>query len=789
MKKTAAPSINTIDHLRHYPTSAVPETWPLNDLYLNVLERITQKFKEKGLQWKFGLEIEFAPHTISSYQQFLDKEQVTPEDANIIHPPSIPQNEIFRKIQNKPPHNFEETANDLIKYIRKTTLPNDYLVTAKTSKKEIIATLQNFITALSSDKEEIADMAKYNIYLAHMHLLNSNEGGWRDIIEPRFGSYARGNGWWDGPGVAEIRLPVHNDYKKFIINYHRSIEKILRSAEAFNLVPELSRGTPHIHFSLWSENNRNITRMETKADKDLSMRIITGVFGLHQEIPHLLNDFDCLNPAEGLQYSIGHSKFDEIRQTKDTWEIRRSFNRQCIHLARDLAVISAGGLYGLDMKRPDKYRKKKEIDLAHCFAPDIIDIYDQENNEFLSLLSNLCIKQNNRFHVGHFIEKTLPYLREYIGYKNLDKYMALPNTPEIKAGDLSTSTSWICLFKSLRINEDNAIICPNDVPIQIKTHIDSLLLKSKRPILFGIQECPAHGISPLLATTPDILTTTAAKQIFQETERQELYNFYSTLPFERAKRFAESCAQNHIILLRNASQSETAESPRDIVAPHIESMAHLSCDETLYLYLKCGKTGKTHLNNNLINLIRPHYLNKIDNEIEAQKKNKDGSNFIISGLNDARNIIENDIFEISLNTNINYKQIVSSLARSIMNTDLEEFHKQTIFHYLLPNVFMRLYLLKNEKNTPPGSGTERMNKWKKQISEQTISDDELREILKQNSRAPDSEDNAYNNFIQNKLNNLKQQIELLPETIEELFNMNEKTKKEEATQELPAPQI
>ena len=71
---------NTDPALRKYPVATKPETWPLNDIYLNIMQEKLEYWEERGYSWKFGQEIEFTPKAFRRYKNKDYAAELTPDE-------------------------------------------------------------------------------------------------------------------------------------------------------------------------------------------------------------------------------------------------------------------------------------------------------------------------------------------------------------------------------------------------------------------------------------------------------------------------------------------------------------------------------------------------------------------------------------------------------------------------------------------------------------------------------------------------------------------------------------
>lgn len=91
-----------MDYLTGYPVSAHPETWPLNSVYLSVLERQIKFWQEKGYEWKWSAECEFTPSSPGDILDLFKSEKIRIEDIRSHEFYSLPPLELLEALQSNP---------------------------------------------------------------------------------------------------------------------------------------------------------------------------------------------------------------------------------------------------------------------------------------------------------------------------------------------------------------------------------------------------------------------------------------------------------------------------------------------------------------------------------------------------------------------------------------------------------------------------------------------------------------------------------------------------------------
>jgi hypothetical protein len=105
-----------------YPFDVQPETWPLNDVFLNAIDRMQKKFAQQCHSFQWGLEIEFGlelPIEVNGKEY----------EAMIIESPySKPSIDLHRKLYGRDSDHSTSyhLADKIIKYINTTKQLTNY---------------------------------------------------------------------------------------------------------------------------------------------------------------------------------------------------------------------------------------------------------------------------------------------------------------------------------------------------------------------------------------------------------------------------------------------------------------------------------------------------------------------------------------------------------------------------------------------------------------------------------------------------------------------------------------
>ena len=238
-----------------YPAPVPPESWDMDDIFTRLLHRQERLWARKGYKWEWALELEFTPQLKSEYEFFLKQEAISLRDDMPLHREIANAHASYKNLKdgNIGPNveRARETIETLIAYYLNEDNREElaaYLSHPKVGVTidEALEELEEFRQSLEDsareiarlelipereladngaliEQQEIQRLAIGDIMLAELHTYRENKGGIADLIEPRFGSRCFGDGWWDGVGTAEIRIPPQQGPQACIDIYHKLV--------------------------------------------------------------------------------------------------------------------------------------------------------------------------------------------------------------------------------------------------------------------------------------------------------------------------------------------------------------------------------------------------------------------------------------------------------------------------------------------------------------------------------------------------------------------------------------
>lgn len=446
-----------MDWLRRYGVDHAPPSWPLNDIFLRIIENAQRRWQDAGYDWKFGIEICFALNTEKS----LDRK---PDTLGQAWPKEDPAQgltkEMFRKVRG----HGRNTAR-LRQAVSKMRREAEQIAAMHgIAVEKVVTELDQIDANLRSAKPAIKEDGMINAYMAWIHSRPYAEGGVIDLIAPRFGDYLHGIGWWDDYQSAELRTPVLSSPFAVIEHHHKLMDVITRTASDFGLIPNFLHGhTPHIHFSIW--DRRTGQNMMDFHDDTLDFRegVVSGLVDLARHAPYLVTQ---LNYADGLSYEdfefatwrVGSG----IRQCEGHWELRRQSCIELGHMARDLAMLMAQSLPPI---LPPEQRTAPDFSRRHFVMPAREQLvarhrFGNAQHMLTAMLNHSHIRDKEddkgTLHCPFgCIDWGLETLQRVVGPHALNDFTARRDEGDPLA-NLSTQEGWTLLMQSLRY-EDGAL--------------------------------------------------------------------------------------------------------------------------------------------------------------------------------------------------------------------------------------------------------------------------------------------------------------------------------------------
>lgn len=377
------------DPVKNYPVPHTPPGWALNDIFLDALQASHQAWLEKGYRWLFSLECSF---TLDSHSQFLFPSM---DDAqlkrSLRHPRIAVQYDAYQTMAKRAPTRlFEKTIDKIISQADRIAACNGLSV------DEVLNDLNSFRHDLKNGSKSKKERARRNIYLAWLHVTPSNEVGLQDLIEPRFGDYLHGTGWWDADIHAEVRISKESDPLQYIKTYHLIVKNIINSAPRFGLAPGFTH-TPHIHFSIW-KNGRPLLR-PTEATKKFRQDVAMGLSDIADKAPYLFNDPYVPDYSGNGFFEFGTHRIENgFRQLDGRWEWRRRSGEDEIgFLSRDLAALMTGASLAIadDEVRKSFHSFREENKFSYNRKPDAVHVFGDKQNTLTAIIGHSSLTRRN----------------------------------------------------------------------------------------------------------------------------------------------------------------------------------------------------------------------------------------------------------------------------------------------------------------------------------------------------------------------------------------------------------
>lgn len=371
-----------VDYLRDYPFNPAPETWGLNDVFLDIIKEQEQRWKTHGITWTLGVEREFRFYTPKAFMQFVQEGFGTADETELlkIDKDLAASFSMMREISNR------TYTDDDLKALEKACVDN---ITARKksiwrsgggserAKQEIVV-----MKSIQKLRKTNPDDYRRELALAYMHLFSESQGGISDLIEYRFGPGRHGAGWYDCQDIVELRTPQVEGAINALLQSQRILWGIKQTALKFGLIPVLTAGPvePHVHFSFKLEDgeNTNYTAFGNERVREFMVNALQGYIELVEQNPALFEKHLPDEVTKSQFMAILPSRTSAIRVCDDNMEARMDIS----HLARNMALLIAGcGIYAFGANLP----AEKAIEIATYIKP----MDESTPTKFSTILSTL----------------------------------------------------------------------------------------------------------------------------------------------------------------------------------------------------------------------------------------------------------------------------------------------------------------------------------------------------------------------------------------------------------------
>lgn len=672
-----------MNYLHEFPAENTPSTWAHNDLFLHIIGEQQKRWEKQGFYWKFGLEIDFDlmvgsdgptlaedddPYNKERYTRFAEK---YPDYKTFDRPTNF---EAQRdRLEGVLARMFEDIRNGLIdleSLSEETNIP----------EAEMMEELQRYGKELYSDDEETRRYAAKNIFMARIHLYNTDQGGVRDLIEPRFGDAPWGLGWWDKPDDAEIRIPVTTDPLKLISGYHHAIANMKALQDETGVFVHFDSAVhPQLHDSIWRiSDNKNMSCADDPESAAFMEQTANGLIRTIQEAPALFQEYNALNNQMIFKGDLGTTRSDQIRQRKTDWEYRVHIWGMTGHLARYIALImgaKANGVFNQeiyeewDQKQLTSVRAQDSLILSHKFGKPI--------SALRTTLSHCAIGED-----GHLkcppretVEYNMSRMLDEIGEDNSNKFKTEPDLFG-HTHDLTSPEGWMGLIKSIRITEGNEFDF-GDIDPEIAAGIDCLKIEGRRTVFHGQAFVDADNKNRLEKSFPFIEQSPSLRAFIPNDCLPEIADTYRRLyeeaHEERANLFATTLSRHfkRLVLINEDIESKSNDpdsqlEPLDLsdnaiklIASHytaatliedcikeeilreVEHMEAYERETTEGQIDRQDEYGYTHLQS-----LRPYFQAAVANEVERVRRSPQADNWTIHAMQSVSDFLEDGVNDI-----------------------------------------------------------------------------------------------------------------------------------------------
>lgn len=679
-----------MNYLYEFPGQQLPSTWEHNERFLHIIKQQQERWKEQGYYWKFGLEIDFDLMVGSSLPSADEKfiEGMCDEDNGIMYDPEhyaelVARNPDFANYKH-PENGFADIRDKLEGVLAKifedirTGLIDIEGISEENNvpEEEIVEELQRYAKELHDKDPKIREYAAKNIFMARIHMYNSDQGGVRDLIEPRFGDAPWGLGWWDKPDDAEIRIPVTDNPMEIIGRYHQAVTLMKQLQDETDIIVHFDTAVhPQLHTSIWRiSDDKNMTAADDEDSAAFSEKAANGLVRAIQEAPVVFQEYDALNKEQIFKGRFGTTRSDEIRQRKTDWEFRLPVWGMTGHMARYIALImgsTANGVFA-----PETYKDWNQKRLTSVNARPALALSHKFGKPLSALRTTLahCTIGDDGYLNGPdrmTIEYNMGRMIDEIGEDNTGLFQSTPDLFEA-THDLSDPDGWMALIKSIKITDDNQFDF-GEIDPEIAAGLDCLSIDGRRYIMHGQAFVDADNKNrleqafPLIEASPSLRAFMPADLL---TDLRSTYEgIYNNAHEARATQFAKRL-RNHFQVIADMHDRDDGSEPDKlpelndetislIIKHHVrqgllddciheEVMREVEAMEAYERQITEGDLNRgemydyTHMKH-----LRPFFQAAVNNEVERFRKSPKADNWSIHAMQSAAEFMERDMMDIS----------------------------------------------------------------------------------------------------------------------------------------------
>ncbi|MEM6812338.1 MAG: hypothetical protein AAF549_07710 [Pseudomonadota bacterium] len=574
----------------------------MNDIFLRVIAEQYKRWKQRGYDWKLGVEVEFIPFLPSEFPADNTALKINPENA-----PFYTLRDHFRLAAIDP----KESARKAYHQVRERISDDDDLVrelAAKSffnSRVELLYELEKLERRMHSENPDEASRAVLNGFLAKMNILSVREGGLRGLIQPRFGDFGLGKGWWDDADMSEVRTDVTSDPFLAIKKYHWILERLMQAGKEFGVIPSNRPFDRHLHFSIWN-GDQNMMVDDNVNSEGFKEQALLGLLTRFRADHNLELDVDPTSMTNFSEVAIGSDKGASLRTARNSWEYRPYYTNRWPHLAKDIMLIMLGtaeGVFNEAYRDPASQTPliglmKKELDPYHSFRiirdeqgsdlgiskilldgdlyengirPPFLTHQDDEYPELESLLNRIakekgfigwsaedydperkvyCLEESSFFREARYSTKTA---REVFEQREEGANITVLET-----------ISWKAVYDIVRLDTDQGILVLDkdwDCP-ELRSAINGIVIE--KPMSFSADDLNVQGLGALNAKI-NFLESSLDAEVYTDGDRHRLDTFYREHYDSLARLTADRIADAFIADAAACQNSDVEQAATDIV--------------------------------------------------------------------------------------------------------------------------------------------------------------------------------------------------------------------------------
>ncbi|NBX66257.1 MAG: hypothetical protein EBQ96_04600 [Proteobacteria bacterium] len=627
---------------RSYPLPAPPDTWGADAAFCKLLDDYRARWRKKGYEFVWGLEINFELKAFAlGVDRDFDDTKLTREHIWRYYGLARNDFEMVSKIVSDA--EIASTRDRLARVIYETildgTIPDDYFKEVRLSRAEVADEVKGFFGDGNLGDDNAHSHSVRSLCLAHLHLLLAKDGGLRDIIEPRFGNFESGIGWFDDNGDdCEVRLLPHHDPYEFERRYHTAIQNIGNTSvlHGASMIPNYN----HFHFSLL-EADTGINVMESNEPRHIELRrmMMQGLAFFMATYPGLFHDYDLAEPSRIFSISANTDRNRSIRQKPKSWELRSYKGSELLHLTRDMAIVMMAAYCGPYLMEKDKDRLLSVIPLETHLKPVIEGNETQAVSGIKSLLEHSTIQPNGSLVADDYVASwnTKLLLREC----GID-----PESASITFGDktydLTTYGGWVELSRLMHVDLENGVIkAPEGLPEDIAEAFTQYRVIGTRTAFSTALRNTDLGFKVFERATDALNDDGILEKMIQPETRKALAAHYAGHEKDKARQIAAKVMYSVGECLQQAP--DKVDTMYGLIWEQVVSPTVLQfVAETMSIQRRNNWRGRVlkreelTARRSLIKTLRQVFGEAVDAEIAYRRAMGQASNQMIAGLEDAR---------------------------------------------------------------------------------------------------------------------------------------------------------